>query len=209
MMKWLRRFFKKHEPSAPKPKPIERFKPRISRNELLLSFASGELGTKEIRGSGSNARVEKYHAYARLDNTSGRVVTDDVPWCASFICFCLEMVGMGSTNSKAARSFLKWGVTVELKDALPGDLVVYYRGQKSGWSGHVGIFLGMSSGYIITLGGNQADAVRVSKYSTTKLLSVRRSSKMMELNEVQQDHLWDMAAKVRAGNKVDASGKVV
>lgn len=178
------------------------------RNERVLSFASKEVGVKEVRGSGNNARVVTYHAYARKDNDRAKAQPDSTPWCASFVCYCLEMVGMGSTNSMMARSFLKWGVSSKAKP-LPGDIVVYWRGSKAGWQGHVGFFLEERGGYIYTLGGNQADSVNVSKYSKNKLLDIRRSSKQRKLSEVEEDLLWSMSGKILAGNKVELGGKLI
>jgi len=195
---------KLEEKTEPKKDP----KPKHSRNKRLLVFASKEIGVKEVQGSGDSARVVKYHAYAREDNDISKAQPDSTPWCASFICYCLEMVGMGSTNSMAARSYLKWGKSVK-KDPLPGDIVVYWRGKKSGWAGHVGVYLGQVDGLIYTLGGNQRDAVNVSRYSTDKLLDIRRSSRMKKLSKQEILELKSLANRIINGHKVELGGKVV
>ena len=51
-----------------------------------LRIALEEEGTFEW-ADGSNPRVEQYHA------TSGGVAKDDIPWCASFVNWCLEQAG--------------------------------------------------------------------------------------------------------------------
>jgi len=186
----------------------EESEPILTRNERLLMFASGEIGVKEVQGEGNNAQVKKYHAYARLDNDLSKALPDSVPWCASFICYCLEMVGMGSTNSMMAKSYLKWGVSTKMKP-LPGDIVVYWRGSKTASTGHVGVFLGIKSGMVYTLGGNQSDMVNISRYGVDKVLDFRRSSKMGPIDEVLEDKLWDMSDRLLAGEKIYEPGSVV
>jgi len=114
---------------------------------------------------------------------------------------------MGSTNSRLARSWLNWGRSTK-NDPLPGDIVVFWRGSKSGWQGHVGFWLGESKDHIYTLGGNQRDAVNVRAYSKVKLLDVRRSSKHAKLNEVQEDLLWDLSEDILKENGFRLDGSL-
>lgn len=162
--------------------PIDR---TPSRNELILKMAMNEIGVKEVVGSGNNAKVEEYHRYASKSNNTDQ--PDSVPWCSSFICWVIEhcipeynnprLKPMGSTNSMMARSWLKWGVSTK-KDPLPGDIVVFYRGQKSGWKGHVSFLIRKNAdGSLVCLGGNQSDEVNLTTYNDAKLLDIRRSSK--------------------------------
>lgn len=188
------------EVQAKEPAPVH------NRNERLMVFASGEIGQKEIKGKADNPQIRKYHAYAAPNND--QEMADEVPWCASFVCYCLEMVGMGSTNSRMARSFLKWGVSTK-SNPMPGDLVVYWRGSKTGWQGHVGIYLGHKNGLIYTLGGNQADAVSITKYSQDKVLDYRRSSKMEALTPEKVTRLNNLASKIISGEKVSLNASVV
>ena len=177
------------------------------RNKKALLTAAGEIGVKEVIGEGNNKQVVKYHAFARKDNDLSKGLADSVPWCASFVCYVLENSGMGSTNSMQARSFLKWGVSTK-KKPLPGDLVVFWRGSKSGWQGHVGFYLEETEQYIYVLGGNQNDEVNVSRYSKSKLLDIRRSSKARKLTEPEEDYLWDTADKLIDGKSISTDGKV-
>ena len=195
--------------SGPKSSGSTKYKPnsRDFRNSSALKVAAREIGQKEVVGSGNNRQVVKYHAYARKDNNVSKGLADSVPWCASFVCFVLENSGMASTNSMQARSFLNWGRSTRSKP-LPGDLVVFWRGSKDSWQGHVGFFLEETSSYIYVLGGNQNDSVNVSRYSKSKLLDIRRSTKHIKLNEPQEDMLWDMAEDLIKGRKIQTDGKV-
>ena len=137
--------------------------------EKVYAIAKKELGVKELL-VGSNKTVEKYHAYSTKDNKVG--TTDDVPWCASFVCYCLETAGLNSTNSKSARSYEAYGKPT--KSPVFGDIVVFYRGTPSSGKGHVAFFSGYdSNGNIKVLGGNQHDEVCIASYDKSRLVGFR------------------------------------
>jgi len=193
----LQEFFKSHK-SIELPEP----EPRHFRNERLLVWASKEIGVKEIPGPKEHPRIRFYHKYAELNND--KEMSEDIPWCASFICAALEVgAGMGSTNSRLAKSFLKWGVSTK-SDPRPGDLVIYDRG---GWKGHVGIWLKEKNGYTYTLGGNQSNAVTIAKYSK-RPLDIRRSSKHRPITAAELSRLKQMAEDIIAQKPVSLEGSM-
>lgn len=163
---------------------------RLHRNLSPFLAAVNEIGVKELPGKASNNRIELYHKYSTLKNHEG--VTDDVPWCASFIAFCLESVGMGSTNSKLARSYLDWGVSVK-NHPLPGDIVVFWREAPDSYKGHVGFYVKSGKEGIYVLGGNQSDAVNIKAYSKLRLLDIRRSSKAPGYSDAEKEFLLRQA----------------
>ena len=180
--------------------------PKFFRNERVLAAAAKEIGVKEVPGKGNNPQVVKYHKYATVKNDKG--MDDSVPWCASFVAYCLEQVGMGSTNNKAARSYLKWGVS-SAKDPLPGDIVVFWRGSRTGWMGHVGFLVEKKlNGELYVLGGNQSDEVNVKKFRPTQLLDIRRSSKMHKLSPQERERLLQLASKVKYGGKIELADQL-
>ena len=128
-----------------------------------MKIARAELGVAEDP-AGSNARIEAYHA-----TTQGGAADDAVPWCASFVNFCVEAAGLRGTRSKAARSWMTWGV--DAGDFVPGCVVVLKRGTAP--KGHVGFFAGFQSGRIKLLGGNQGDAVGVASFDVDRVLARR------------------------------------
>lgn len=197
-------FFKSPQPKdeAPGLDPEANPPAKEFRNKRLLKFAAGEIGTVEWR-EGSNPKVERYHAYASKNNKDA--LTDDVPWCASFVCYCLEKVGMGSTNSRAARSFLKWGIS-SMASPWPGDIVVFWRGRKDGWQGHVGFLVKNELNHVYVLGGNQRDSVNITRYSKSRLLDIRRSSLHREITASELKWLTDYSKRLLRGGKVSSGG---
>lgn len=154
--------------------PIVDIKPNLPSSAKVkfaeaYKTAQAQIGVTE-KLIGSNSVIEMYHAYASKDNKRG--TTDDVAWCASFMCYCLEVNGLESTNSKSARSYEKYGVAT--KEPREGDIVVFWRGSKSSGKGHVGFFKGFDkNGDIIVLGGNQGNKVCYAVYPKAQLIGFR------------------------------------
>ena len=97
-------------------------------------------------------------------------------WCAAFVNSILKEHNIPGSESVSkyplmARSFLKWGETVN--EPQIGDILVFSRGN-NGWQGHVGFYAGMSGNNYLVLGGNQNDAVNVMIYKSKNLLGIRR-----------------------------------
>jgi uncharacterized protein (TIGR02594 family) len=130
-----------------------------------LTIARGERGIKEKEGDPSNPEVEKYHKIGSNQPTW----KDSVPWCASFVGWCLEQAGLPSTDSGMARSYLKYGTPLE-KPKL-GCIVVYQRGAPP--SGHVHFFLEDLGDKIKGIGGNQSNAVTEASYKKSDVLGYR------------------------------------
>jgi len=134
-------------------------------------IAKTYIGTVEGPGPANNPVVIEMYATVGHD----WVEHDAVAWCAAYVGHCIERAGLRSTRKLNARSYLDWGVPVDLADAQEGDVVIFSRGDPSGWQGHVGFFVRTVGASIEVLGGNQADAVNVKRYSKAKLLGVRRA----------------------------------
>ncbi|MET0410422.1 MAG: TIGR02594 family protein [Polyangiaceae bacterium] len=130
-----------------------------------MENALRELGVREVPGAGNNPRILEYHRVTTLKAT-----TDATPWCAAFTCFVLESVGIKSTRSAAARSYLTWGTSVQ---PFYGSIVVFKRDEAGPAAGHVGFCIGPAGGSLAVLSGNQDDSVCVQLYPVTDLLDAR------------------------------------
>jgi uncharacterized protein (TIGR02594 family) len=145
-----------------------------------LRVAYGEIGTKEVPGSGDNPRVIEYHATTKLKATE-----DSVPWCSSFVNWCIEKSGYKGTDSAAARSWQSWG-----KDcghfAPVGSIVVMKR--KGG--NHVGFFISSDNFNVEILGGNQSDTVNIRKFAHTQVLAYRLPSELNDSDDAVYEFLY-------------------
>jgi uncharacterized protein (TIGR02594 family) len=133
-------------------------------------IAQTYIGTTEGPGPENNPVIMEMYASVGHD----WVEHDSVAWCAAFVGHCLERAGIRSTRKLTARSYLDWGVPVEIDDAQPGDIAVIPRGASS-WQGHVFFIDRVEGPWVWGLGGNQSDAVTVKRYPISKLLGLRRA----------------------------------
>lgn len=135
-----------------------------------FDIARSYVGTTEGPGPADNPVIMEMYASVGHD----WVEHDSVAWCAAFVGHCLEKAGIKSTRKLTARSYLDWGVPVDVADAQQGDIGVIPRGSSS-WQGHVFFIDRVEGKWVWGLGGNQDDAVNVKRYPISKLLGVRRA----------------------------------
>lgn len=139
----------------------------MASNPIWLQNARHYLGLKEVPG--------KKHHYKILDwwrLTHLAFKDDETPWCAGFVGGTLEEVGIRSSRSGAARSYTKWGV--KLSQPAVGAIVVFWRGSRKGYQGHVGYVVGQDRyGHLMVLGGNQGDAVSIKPFTYSRVLGYR------------------------------------
>ena len=130
-----------------------------------LIIAEQELGVHETPGPRATDRIVEYDQATTLKATS-----DEVPWCSSFINWCLAQAGIEGTHSAAAKSFLHWGRDLGDEPEL-GCITVL---QWADGSHHVTCYDGYAdSETIIGLGGNQSDRVKRSNYPVEYVVSFK------------------------------------
>lgn len=130
-----------------------------------LSLAEKELGQSEISGFLHNKRILEYHAATTLKASS-----DEIPWCSSFVNWCLLECGFGATRKANARSWLEWGV--DLRFPPCGAIAVLKRGNNP-VQGHVGFLVFDGRDKIQILGGNQGDKVSIASFPKKDVLGYR------------------------------------
>jgi uncharacterized protein (TIGR02594 family) len=141
--------------------------PAIEPPPAWYEIAKAKLGLHESRNNTSLL------AWLRSD---GRTLGDPsrLPWCGDFVETCLALSLPDEIlpgNPYLARNWLKAGVGIE-GPAL-GAIAVFWRGTKSGTSGHVGFYAGEDATHIHVLGGNQSNAVTIARIHRDRLLGLR------------------------------------
>jgi uncharacterized protein (TIGR02594 family) len=141
-----------------------------------LKWAKDQIGTVEYIG---RPRKPNPKVAGWIKEVSGQNLNPmTVPWCAYFTGMTLKSAGMAHTGSGMARSYLKWGTNVEFEDALPGDVVVTWRGKSDdGVTGHVFLFDGHSDIGCYGVGGNQGDSVSRQEFRRERIIGIRRYRK--------------------------------
>ena len=127
------------------------------------------IGTKEAAGVANSPTIMAWARDAQIGGYTG----DDVPWCGLFVAHCFH-AGLPQAkrpdNPLGARNWLKFGR--EVKPQI-GAVMVFWRGSRDGWSGHVGFYHGESATTYSILGGNQSDAVTVTTIAKDRFLGAR------------------------------------
>jgi len=115
----------------------------------------------------NNPRIIEYHKSTTLNQNN---LTDEIPWCSSFVNWCMKMADIEGTNSARAKSWENWGDS--LSQPLTGCIAVLTRSSNPE-KGHVGFFCDETENYIKLLGGNQKNRVKISNYRKDRLVSYR------------------------------------
>lgn len=114
---------------------------------------------------------------------------DDVPWCGLFMAHCIASALPDEplpANPLGARSWLKLGVAHE---PSLGAVLVFWRGRRDGWQGHVGFYAGEDSGAFHVLGGNQSNQVNIARIAKSRLIGARwpRTAPQLGTRRVESD----------------------
>lgn len=123
-------------------------------------------GTIETPGQGNNPTIMAWAAETGLQ----RIYTaDSVPWCGLFMAVVAKRAGKSLPSSPLwALSWSQWGQA----GGQPrlGDVLTFKRDG----GGHVAMYVGEDQFCYHVLGGNQSDAVTITRIKRERLYSVRR-----------------------------------
>jgi uncharacterized protein (TIGR02594 family) len=127
-----------------------------------------------IRKKGLHESAD-YAELSRFLRSDGKTLGDPrkLPWCGDFVETCIALGIPGEplpTNPYLARNWLKFGKTIR---PTLGAVMVFWRGSKTGTSGHVAFAVGEDGAYYMVIGGNQSNSVSVAKLSKSRLLGAR------------------------------------
>lgn len=127
------------------------------------------MGTREIVGRRHSSIIMGWA------KTLGLAYADDeTPWCGLFVAHCLGLTLPGEAqpaNPLGARNWLKFGRTIETPAV--GAILVFSRGSKAGWSGHVAFYDSERNDAFRVRGGNQSNAVTDTWIAKDRLLGIR------------------------------------
>lgn len=139
--------------------------PRILLEALALH------GIKETPGPRDNPTII---AWATETGIPSSYTSDMTPWCGLFLAVVAHRAGYASSVPATplwARSWTTFGNSVPIAHAALGDVLVFTR---PGGGGHVGIYVGEDPSYFHIIGGNQNDAVSITRISKRRCIAARR-----------------------------------
>lgn len=134
-----------------------------------LAAARAQLGTREVPGPTHNNKLLAFLNSASKFN--GVVWRDDeMPWCGGFVAACLNAAGVEPVKIAArAKSWATWGANLRRSHLAPGAVLVFER--QGG--GHVGFYVGEDAGAYHVLGGNQGNAVSITRIAKDRCVAAR------------------------------------
>jgi uncharacterized protein (TIGR02594 family) len=135
-----------------------------------FEMAQTFMGTKEVEGIVDNPLIL---AMLRTDDTWPK--NDEVPWCSAFMNFVCKCCRVVRSKSLAAKSWLNFGLSINLNEAQIGfDVIILHRGTNPA-NGHVGFYAGMDgANKVRVLGGNQSNSVSIDSFPVSRIAGVRR-----------------------------------
>jgi uncharacterized protein (TIGR02594 family) len=136
-------------------------------NELLKT-AMHEYGVSETNEKTNNPIILQYFKEAG----HSWIETEETAWCSAFMISMAKRACLTHSDKLTARSWLNFGTEVEIPNL--GDVVIFWRENRLGWKGHVGIYINQIGNNINVLGGNQNNSVCIKPYIKSRLLGYRR-----------------------------------
>ena len=176
-------------------------------NKEIIKIAYKYRGVKEVPGKKEHKDIRMFHRYSTVNND--KEMSEDVPWCSSFVCAVVEKAGLKSTNNKMARSWERGKYKKVTSKPMPGDVLTMWRKSKKSGFGHVGIYLGETASYYYVLGGNKSDAVNIKKFKKSEKITGIWRVHDQKLSSAQERELISIAQKMIAGSEVSIGGKVI
>lgn len=130
-----------------------------------MDVARDVLGLHEQRDTG---RLRQW-----FDASVAWIDPREIPWCGAFVATCYRQWQPGidlPDNPLGARNWMRFG---QATGPQLGACLVFWRGSKAGWKGHVGFYYGEDGTHFHVLGGNQSNAVTVTRVAKARLLGAR------------------------------------
>lgn len=143
--------------------------------ENLIEVLSHEIGVKEVTGKKANPQILKYAKESGFE----AYTSDETAWCSLFTNWIAFKVGLERTKDLSARSWLNIGIPIDQPE--PGDVVVFWRGDRNSWQGHIAFFMGFSFDHsrVYCIGGNRGNQVSLTGYPVERVLGYRRLRKII------------------------------
>lgn len=97
----------------------------------------------------------------------------EIPWCGAFVATCVRIADPKVEIPENPLGARAWGSFGEACEPRYGAVMTFWRGSRNGWQGHVGFYVGEDASYYHILGGNQSNAVTITKVRKDRFLKAR------------------------------------
>lgn len=133
-----------------------------------MAIARSRIGVKEVAGDGDNPVIIGW-AKALKGWIANFYTKDSIPWCGLFVDSVLTEDGKRTPGDKSlgALNWQGWGQA--LTKGIPGAIMVFKRLG----GGHVGFYVAEDASAYHVLGGNQGDAVSITRIAKDRCVAIR------------------------------------
>lgn len=133
----------------------------------ILVEAVKMIGTKEIVGKQHNPEILRWAQVLGLQKFYN---SDEIPWCGLAIAYAAHMAGVEVVSKPLwALNWANFGTAVT--EPMLGDVLTFRRDG----GGHVGLYVGEDDQCYHVLGGNQSNAMNVTRIEKSRLHRARRT----------------------------------
>ena len=124
-----------------------------------LKLARADLGIRETPGIANNPLLMR--RFASITKALGVLYNaDSVPWCGATMAWWMSQCGIAPPPiAIRAKSWATWDSNLATDKLAPGAVLVFER--EGG--GHVTLFVGEDATHYHCLGGNQGDAITITR----------------------------------------------
>ena len=141
---------------------------KSEKSPKVLVEAVKLIGTKEVVGKAHNRVIL---GWAKELGLSKVYNADEIPWCGLAVAYAVLKAGLKPVDGPLwALNWAKWGT--ETKEPMLGDILTFKRDG----GGHVGIYVGEDKDCYHVLGGNQSNAMNVTRILKSRLHKARRTA---------------------------------
>lgn len=133
-----------------------------------LPWMAAALKVKGLHEGRNTSRLRGW-----FDKSVSWIDPREVPWCGAFVATCHRIADSDITIPDNPLGARNWGNFGKSCAPVLGATLTFWRGSRSGWKGHVGFYWGEDSAAFHVLGGNQANAVTITRVAKSRLLQSR------------------------------------
>ena len=132
---------------------------------LWLKIARSFIGVKETPGPKHSATIMDW-----LRKLKSWIKDDETPWCGTFVAAVMQEAGLPYPAVYVrAKEWASYGANLRSTHVAPGAILVFSR--EGG--GHVGFYVGEDSTAYHVLGGNQSNAVNITRIAKSRCIAIR------------------------------------
>lgn len=135
-----------------------------------FEVAKSLIGTREIVGPKHNPTILAWAKKLGAKVLGISITDDETAWCGLFVAHCVSEAGLTPAPiAVRASSWEAWGANLRADRLAPGAVLVFKRPG----GGHVGFYVGEDAMAYHVLGGNQGNAVSVTRIEKARCVARR------------------------------------